>query len=205
MTTLLRIDCSPRTTDSHSRLLADCFEELWKAANPEGNVQYRDLAKMQIPHLENATIEGFYTPREHMSKEAQRATAISDELVKELISANEILISSPLYNYNVPSNLKAYLDQVVRIGYSININENGFYGLLTDKTAHLITAKGGLYKGSSKEALDFQEPYLKAILAYMGIKTENAFSLEGKSDKGLVEQNTRLVRSKMESTFKKQH
>ena len=203
MKTLLRIDCSARTTGSCSRSLADYFEKSWKTTNPEGVVKHRDLAKQQIPHIQNKTIEGFYTPPDQMTTETRKATALSDELIGELSAADEILISSPLYNLNIPSNLKAYLDQVVRIGHTFGINTNGFYGLLENKMAYLITAKGGVYKGSPMEQYDFQESYLPAILGHMGIKIQNTFSLEGTSDHKSQEQNKLALRNSIDQVFKK--
>lgn len=205
MKRLLRIDCSSRTVGSHSRTLADYFEKKWKLVNSSGTVIYRDLAKQQLPHIQNNTIEGFYTPLEHMSPESKKATALSDELIKELKSADDILISSPLYNLNIPSNLKAYLDQVVRIGYTFNINEKGYYGLLEGKSAYLATAKGGLYRGTFMESYDFQEPYLKAILEHMGIKVRGLFSLEGTSVNGILEQNKQMAQESIDQSFKKQN
>ncbi|AUP77939.1 FMN-dependent NADH-azoreductase [Flavivirga eckloniae] len=204
MKTLLRIDCSSRTEGSHSRTLANYFEESWKIANPNGTIIYRDLAKQDLPHIQNNTIEGFYTPIEHMSPEIKEATALSDELIEELKSADDILISSPLYNLNIPSNLKAYLDQVVRIGYTFNINENGYYGLLEEKSAYLVTVKGGVYKGTFMEPYDFQEPYLRAILGHMGIKTQELFSLEGSSDQQTLKQNKVILENEINQSFKKQ-
>ena len=179
MKTLLRIDCSARISGSHSRELADYFEKRWLNINTHGIVIRRDLLKKQIPHIRNETIQGFYTPTEYMTSREKEATALSDELIEELKSVDEVLINSPLYNLNIPSSLKAYLDQVVRIGFTFNINENGYYGLLENKTAHLITVKGGMYTGTPMEQYDFQESYLQTILAYMGIKKQNIFSLEG--------------------------
>jgi FMN-dependent NADH-azoreductase len=185
--------------------LADYFEKNWKLVNPNGTVIYRDLAKQQLPHIQNNTIEGFYTPLEYWSPESKKATALSDELIKELKSADDILISSPLYNLNIPSNLKAYLDQVVRIGHTFNTNEKGYYGLLEDKSAYLATAKGGRYKGTFIEQYDFQEPYLKAILGHMGIKIRGLFSLEGTGDSNVLEQNKRIALHSIDQSFKKQN
>jgi len=203
MKKLLRIDCSSRTVGSHSRALADYFEKNWKITNPDGDVVYRDLAKQQLPHIQNNTIEGFYTPLGKMSLENKKATALSDELITELKSADEILISSPLYNLNIPSNLKAYLDQVVRIGHTFNINENGYYGLLENKTAYLVTVKGGVYKGSPMEQYDFQEPYLNAILGHIGIKVQELFPLEGTSDSKILEKNKLVLQNNIDQSFKK--
>ncbi len=203
MKTLLRIDCSSRLTGSHSRALADYFEENWKAVNTNGSVVYRDLTKNQLPHIQNSTIEGFYMPIEHLSPAHKEALTLSDELIAELIQADEILISSPLYNLNIPSNLKAYLDQTVRVGHTFSINENGYYGLLKDKTAYIITVKGGIYKGTFMEQYDFQVPYLKAILNHIGIEDQEFFSLEGTSDSNIIEQNKDLLQNAIHQHFKK--
>lgn len=201
MKKLLRIDCSARIIGSHSRLLADYFEKKWITANPDGNVIYRDLGKQQLPHIQNSTIEGFYTPSEYMSPDLLKATALSDDLIAELKSANEILISSPLYNLNIPSNLKAYLDQVVRVGHTFSIDETGFTGLLKNKKAYLITVKGGVYKGTAMEQYDFQEPYLNTILGHMGIKVDKLFSLEGTSDNTKLEQNKLVLQTRIDHSF----
>ena len=203
MKTLLRIDCSSRTTGSHSRALADYFEENWKAVNIKGTVIYRDLTKKELPHIQNSTIEGFYTPVENRSSKHKDALELSDELIAELKQADDILISSPLYNLNVPSNLKAYFDQTVRIGHTFGIDENGYYGLLKNKTAYIITVKGGIYKGTFMEQYDFQEPYLRAILGHMGIEDHKLFSLEGTSDSNVIAQNKHLIEHTIDQHFKK--
>ncbi|SNY94549.1 FMN-dependent NADH-azoreductase [Flagellimonas pacifica] len=203
MKKLLRIDCSSRISGSHSRELADYFEKKWTIVNPDGIVIRRDLAKEPPPHIHNNTIEGFYTPNEYCTPEIKEATVLSDKLIAELKSVNEILINSPLYNLNVPSNLKAYVDQIVRIGHTFNINESGYYGLLKNKIAYLITAKGGVYKGTPMEQYDFQEPYLKAILGHMGIETRRLFSLEGASDSKVIEHNKLALRNDIDQSFKK--
>ncbi|RKR07867.1 FMN-dependent NADH-azoreductase [Maribacter vaceletii] len=203
MKTLLRIDCSSRIIGSHSRELADFFEGKWIAENPDGMVIRRDLVKQPLPHIQNNTIEGFYTPIQFATSEIKEATALSDELISELKSAHEVLISSPLYNLNIPSNLKAYFDQVVRIGHTFDIYENGYNGLLENKKAFIITAKGGVYKGTSMEKFDFQESYLKAILGHMGIKTQEIFSLEGTSESKIVEKNKLALHKEINQSLKK--
>jgi FMN-dependent NADH-azoreductase len=203
MKKLLRIDCSSRIIGSHSRELADFFEKKWLIKNPDGMVIRRDLVKQPLPHIQNNTIEGFYTPIQFATSESKEATALSEELISELKSAHEVLISSPLYNLNIPSNLKAYFDQVVRIGHTFDINENGYNGLLENKKAFIITTKGGVYKDTSMEKFDFQEPYLKAILEHMGIKTQEIFSLEGTSESKILEENKLALHKEIKQSLKK--
>ncbi|OJJ21082.1 hypothetical protein BKI52_10955 [marine bacterium AO1-C] len=205
MKTLLRIDASARVDTSYSRSLADYVEKAWKQQNSEHQVIYRDLAKTLIPHLQQNTIEGFYTPQEQMTSAMKDVLAISDELISELLEADEILISSPLYNLNVPSGLKAYLDQVVRIGHTFETGEGGVHqGLLKNKTAYLVLAKGGSYRGTLYEAFDFQEPYLKAILQYIGIKPQAVFSLEGTSDQDTLQRNLPNLYQQIDTIFQTQ-
>lgn len=201
MKTLLRIDSSSRISGSYSRALADYFEEIWKKNASGGKVIYRDLVKHQIPHIHSRTIEGFYTPKENMNAELLRATALSDELIAEIKSADELLISSPLYNLTIPSSLEAYFGQVMRIGHTFNNGENGSYGLLQGIKAFIITAKGGIMKGTAMEQYDFQEPYLKAILNYMGIKVEALFSLEGTEHESVASENTQQVQQSILEYF----
>lgn len=201
MKTLIRIDSSSRIKNSHSRELADYFENIWRNNHKEGQVIYRDLAKDRLPHIHNSTIEGFFTPPENMNPDTLSATALSDELIAELKSADEILISSPLYNLTIPSNLKAYIDHVMRIGHTFDIGKNGSIGLLSGIKAYIITAKGGVMKGTEMEKFDFQEPYLKAILNYMGINVAGLFSLEGTAMESTADQNTELVKRSISDYF----
>lgn len=201
MKTLLRIDSSPRINISQSRLLADYFEKKWIENNPKGNIIRRDLATSLIPHLDNLTIEGFYTPLENMTQELISATSLSDELINEIKSSDDILISSPLYNLNIPSSLKAYIDQIMRINRTFELSPNGSKGLLIGRKAYIITSKGGVMKGTEMEKFDFQEPYLTSVLNYMGVRTEALFSLEGTAHGNLAELNIRKIKEIISSHF----
>ena len=202
MTRLLRIDASARTVGSHSRRLADFVEASWRAQNPNGKVVYRDLVKTPIPHIQNETILGFYTPASDMTLPLKMATALSDELITELKSCDEILISSPLYNLSIPSNLKAYIDQIVRVGHTFQVTEEGqYYGLLKGKKAYLALVKGANYSGTPMEAYDFQQPYLKAILSYLGIELTEVFCLEGTSHPESLELNMPKILTQIKNRF----
>ena len=181
MKTLLRVDCSSVRRGSLSKELSDYFEVSWKKTHPEGKVISRDLAKEHIPHIENSTILGFSTPVENMTEEDKTATALSDELIAELKEADEILVSSPMYNLSVPSVLKAYIDQVTRIRHTFGISQQGYRGLLEGKAGYTITTKGGYYKGTIAESYDFHEPYIKILLEFIGIEVKGQISLEGTS------------------------
>lgn len=201
MKTLLRIDASSRIEGSHSRELGDYFERCWRLANLENHVVNRELLASEIPHIHQDTIEGFYTPLEYFDDRLRAATALSDELIAELKSADEILITSPLYNLNIPSNLKAYFDQVTRVGHTFMVTESGYQGMLHGKRAYVITAKGGNYKGTELEKYDFQGPYLRAILGHMGISVDRIIDLEGSSDPERVDPNKQALKNEIDSIF----
>lgn len=183
-------------------MLAQYVQERWLEAHPNGKLIHRDLARQAIPHIQNKTIEGFYLPTDQMSAQHQRATALSDELIEELKASDDILISSPLYNLNIPSNLKAYFDQVVRIGQTFASSKEGYYGILENKTAYLMTVKGGVYQGTSMAQYDFQEPYLRTILNFIGIRTAASFSLEGTSNPLTLEEKKLELQKHIDQYFK---
>jgi len=202
MKTLLRLDCSSRLHASISRELSKFFEEKWLQANPNGTVIYRDLIKSNVPHVNEAAIIGFNSAPEHMTNDLIEATEVSAGLIQELRQADEVLISSPLYNLNVPSSLKAYFDQVVRHGHTFDIDETGYHGRLTKIKAYLITVKGGVVKGTPFEKFDFQDPYLEAILNYIGISVEKLFSVEGTAHEHLAEKNKNEIKNEIRNHFK---
>ena len=202
MKTLLRIDASSRVEGSHSRALADYTELQWKKKYPGGKIVLRDLVSFEIPHIHHSTIQGFYTPAEHMTDDLLKATALSDELIAELKQADEVLISSPLYNLNIPSSLKAYIDQITRVNHTFQVSDDGVYaGLLNGKIAYLALVKGGSYAGTPMEAYDFQSPYLKAILYQLGIVVKNTFSLEGATDAVQLQQKLPIIHQQINQAF----
>ncbi|MEO1054552.1 MAG: NAD(P)H-dependent oxidoreductase [Bacteroidota bacterium] len=200
MKKLLRIDASSRMTESHSRKLADEFEKTWLAANPDGEVIHRDVVKHPLPHIHEATITGFYTPIDQHDDTLKQAVALSDEVIEELQSADEILISSPLYNFSIPSALKAYIDHISRAGFTFSYDENGFKGLVNANKAYVATAKGAVYAGTEISGLDMMEPYLKLILNFLGIEQVEFLNVEGTSmDENAVAQTRNDAITKMNS------
>lgn len=173
MQTLLRIDASARSDGSHTRSLADYFQAKWCDAYPEGGVIRRSLADNPVPHLTDALIQAFQAPDHSRSADGH----LSDTLIEELRSADHVLIGSLLYNLNVPSPLKAYFDHVVRSGITFAAEPDGYRGLLTGKRATVIAGRGGMASGTGMD--DFQSPYLKAILAFIGIEAVDIVTLEG--------------------------
>ena len=170
MPNLLRIDSSARSTGSYSRRLGDAFEAAWCARHPGASVIRRDVAAEPVPHIADATIAGFYTPPEAMTPELRAATALSDELLAELMAADVLLITTPMYNFSIPSALKAWVDQIVRIGHTFSYDGANFTGLVTGRRAVVACAYGaaGYGEGGPLAAYDLLHGYLQLLLGFLG-------------------------------------
>ncbi len=169
MKTLLRLDSSPRGERSHSRQLTGLYTQTWQQAHPDGKVVQRDLGRQPVPLVtEDWIAAAFSNPADHTA-EQQAAIAVSNELVDELLAADELLIGAPMYNFTVPASLKAWIDQIVRVGRTFEYPS--YKGLVSGKTATIITARGGAGYGPGEAMahLDAEVPYLKSILGFIGI------------------------------------
>ena len=166
--TLLRIDSSARGR-SVSRQLTSRFVEEWKKHNPNGQVVERDLALTPLPHITDEFPAGS-ADLASLSSEQREYLTTSDALVDELLSADIIVIGSPMYNYAISWELKAWIDQIVRLGRTVTYGANGPQGLLLGKKVVVITSRGGAYAaGTPRAPFDFQEPYLRHIFRFIGI------------------------------------
>jgi FMN-dependent NADH-azoreductase len=169
MPTLLRIDASSRRDGSHSRALADAFETAWSNRFPGETVMRRDLATNPIGHIHEATIAGFYTPADKLDASLKGALSLSDQLIDELNAADIILIATPMYNFTIPSALKSWIDQIVRINRTFSYDGTNFTGLVKTKRVVVVTAFGaGGYTGPLAGA-DFVTPYLKFLFGFLGV------------------------------------
>ncbi|MBF1999924.1 MAG: FMN-dependent NADH-azoreductase [Synechococcales cyanobacterium C42_A2020_086] len=180
MTHLLHVDASPRGERSISRTLSREFVERWQATHPGSTVTYRDLGHAPVPHVTEAWIAAaFSSPNEH-TPEMTDAIRLSDMLIDELLAADCYVFGVPMYNFSVPSGFKAYIDQIVRAGRTFAVTESGYKGLVEGKKALVITAEGGVYRpGSPAADYNFHEPYLRAILGFMGITDVNVIHADG--------------------------
>lgn len=181
MSTLLHVDSSPLET-SISRELAREFVKTWKSAHPTGTVLYRDLAANPPKPLDTAWIYSAFTPADARTPEQKAALAQSDELIAELLKADEYVISAAMHNFTVPSTLKLWIDQVVRVGQTFSYSAKGPEGLLKGKKATILTASGGIYaEGTPAAAANFVDPYLKTIFGFIGITDLKVVSAGGAS------------------------
>jgi FMN-dependent NADH-azoreductase len=166
MPTLLTIDVSPRYDYSTSRKLTSLFVDKWSEANPDGRVIKRDLVKTNLPFVDLPWIGGAFTPPEQHSPESAAAIKVSDDLVSELQAADHIVIGTPMYNFTIPAQLKAYIDHIVRVGVTVIDN----VGQLTGKKVTVILASGGDYSpGSPTEGYNLASGYLRQVLGFLGM------------------------------------
>jgi len=155
----------------------------WREHNPGGRVVERDLARTSLSFVDSEWIAGAFSPPETHTEGHKRAIAISDELTLELQQADEIILDTPMYNFAIPAVLKAWIDHVVRAGKTFRYSSAGRpEGLLASKNIRVlvIIASGGKYTGVPElAALDYEAPYLRFILGFMGITDVRFIQAEG--------------------------
>ena len=162
MTKLLVVETSPRGDYSISRQMTRRFVADWRIAHPDGEVTERDLMKTDLPFVTAPWLQAYFTPPEQHSPEMKAALRLSDELVGEILAADHIVIATPVYNYNVPAALKAWVDHIVRKGMTLGFDGRG---LVVGKTATVLLASGGIYtEGSPIRDRDIASQYLRLIL-----------------------------------------
>ena len=168
MPTLLVVESSPRGEHSISRGLTRQFVDHWMTNNPEGRVVERDLMTSDLPFVTLPWLGAYFTPSEQHSAEMKDLLRLSDELVAELLAADHIAIGTPVYNYNIPAVLKAYIDHIVRKGMTLGLSGEG---LVHGKTCTILMASGGVYtEGSAIRDRDLATAYLRLILKVIGIE-----------------------------------
>ena len=170
MATLLKIDVSPRGGESYSRQLGDTFLAGFQAAHPGSTVVTRDLAKNPPTFVDVQWIGGAFSPPDQLTDAHRAALKLSDDIIAEVQAADHILITTPMYNFQVPAVLKAWIDHLVRSGVTFAYGANGPEGLIRGKKVTVIVASGGEYAaGSPIAAYDMLTPYLKAIFGFLGL------------------------------------
>jgi FMN-dependent NADH-azoreductase len=166
---LLRIDSSARRK-SVSRQLTDRFVETWKKQNPAGQVIERDLATTSLPLITDEWTLAAYSDPASLTPAQRETLAVSDTLVEELLAADTIVIGAPMYNLTVSALLKAWIDQIVRVGRTVLYGTSGTEGVLKGKKVVILTSRGGAFRpGTPTAQYDHQEPYLRHILGFIGL------------------------------------
>jgi FMN-dependent NADH-azoreductase len=164
---LLVVQTSPRGDRSISRHLTRRFVASWQVGHPDGHVVDRDLVETDLAFANAPWLQAYFTPPEQHSAEMKDVLRLSDQLVAELLAADHLVIATPVYNYNVPAALKAWIDHIVRKGLTLGMDGKG---LVTGKKATVLLASGGVYtEGSPIRERDIASQYLRLILNVIGI------------------------------------
>ena len=166
---LLRVDSSARQK-SVTRQLTEAFVAAWKKQSPDSQIVERDVAASVIPPISDDWVTASRTSPAKRTHAEHEALALSDQLVEELETADVILIGAPMHNFTISAPLKAWVDQIVRPGRTVEYGPHGRKGLLQRKKVVVLTSRGGTYSDTSPQTkFDYQAPYLRVIFDFIGI------------------------------------
>lgn len=198
MKTLLKIQAALFGAHGNSSQLADRFAGNWLAKNPGGRVVTRDLAAEQVPHLTAERFQSLLARPEERTPVQKAVSDYSDELIAELRNADVIVFAVPMYNFSVPSTLRAYFDHIARAGITFRYTANGAEGLIQGKKAYVFITRGGFYP----EDADTQTPYLRQFLGFIGITDVQFVHAEGLAiSEESREKSLKTARNAIESIF----
>ena len=176
MTTVLKISSSIYAESGQSSQLGNQFIDALRERDPGVRVIERDLAREPIPHLDAARFQAFLTKPEERTPEQQAVAGFSDALIEELRRADVIVLGVPMYNYGIPTQLKAWFDHIARAGVTFKYTEQGPVGQLTGKKAYVFATRGGAYAGTPADHL---APHVRQFLALLGINDVEFVYAEG--------------------------
>jgi FMN-dependent NADH-azoreductase len=182
---LLQIDSSPLGDASASRQLTKAIAAALQKAQPTARLVYRDLAATPPAHLSGQILAAMGGAPVENDADVQRDVQLGEEILAEFLAADVIVIGAPMYNFSVPSQLKAWLDRIARAGRTFRYTEQGPVGLVTGKRVIIASSRGGIYAGDAslqdgwRHAMDFQEDYLRRVLGFLGISDIEIVRAEG--------------------------
>lgn len=176
---ILHIDASAtKGAASHSRRLSAELVSALKTRHADATIVYRDLAVDRLPHVDT-TIRQAWTPEGQQDEALQDVGSRSRALVEEIKDADVLVIGSPMYNFTVPSTLKAWIDHIAIAGQTFRYTENGPKGLLDGKRAYLALSSGGIYSQGPGQAREHLASYLTSIMSFVGITEVRVVRAEG--------------------------
>jgi FMN-dependent NADH-azoreductase len=193
---ILQINASARSVGANSTRLADAITARLSAQHPAAVVELRDLASAPHPVLDEPALGALFTPAEQRTPEQAARVALDDALIAQVQSADAIVLGVPMYNFGVPVQLKTWIDAIARVGVTFRYTEKGPEGLLKGKKVYVALARGGLYRDTPA---DSQTPYLKNVLAFLGMTDVEFIFAEGlamgadSANKAFAEAEARLA------------
>ncbi|NMH26619.1 FMN-dependent NADH-azoreductase [Flavobacterium silvaticum] len=179
MKNILHVTSSPRGDESISTQLGRAIVSELISKNPGSELVEIDLVNNPFPHLDGKQTTALRTPTDLLTEEQKQLLERSNEAVRQLFTADHIIISLPLHNFGIASVLKSWLDNVIRAGHTFSYSSEGPKGLLSGKKVHIAIATGGIYSDGPMAALDFAVPYLESIFKFIGITDFEVYRAEG--------------------------
>lgn len=209
MKKILVINASARKVQSHSRTLTDVFVNYWKKQHPDAIINCRELGNGDVPHITNDWITANLKPVAERTDSDLHILAASDTFINELRQADIIVLGTPMYNWSIPSTLKAYIDQVMRFNETFTIDPSNeakpYVGLLQNKTLVLLVARGlSEYEpGEHNASLNFQTTYLETVFNMMGIDAIQMVAVNGSSLKEALANTIGLAHQQVKSLIER--
>lgn len=177
---VLHVDSSVNGAASVSRGLSRQVVDTWVANHPDAEVEYLDLAVDTPPHFSASSMVIRRPGSEPLSEAEQREAALAEALVSQFLAADVVVIGAPLYNFSIPSQLKAWIDRLAQAGRTFRYTEKGPEGLAGGKTVISVLSRGGIYSTSEVgQAMEHQETYLKTVFGFFGVKDVRVVRAEG--------------------------
>lgn len=173
---ILQINSSSRPDASHSSRLASAIVERVQTSQGKGQVTVRDLGRTPVAELDEAALQALFTAAEQRTAEQAERVAIDDALIAEIQAADVVVLGVPMYNFGVPAQLKNWIDAIARARVTFTYTEKGPVGLLTGKKVYVALTRGGRYRNTPA---DTQVPYLKTVLAFLGMSDVQFVYAEG--------------------------
>jgi FMN-dependent NADH-azoreductase len=199
---LLHIDSSVLSDNSVTRPLTRAVVDEWKRAHPDLAVTYRDLAEQAPAHLSAEIVGARFLPPERHNALQQAETAFGETLLQEFLTADVIVLGAPMYNFSIPSQLKAWLDRVMVAGRTFKYTAAGPMGLAGGKQVVIVSSRGGMYSEGAAQAMDHQEAYLRTALGFIGISGVSVVRAEGVNMEGRREPAVAAARQQIRALLK---
>ena len=178
MCTILLINSSPRGNASYSKQIAESVINDLRKDQPNAKLMVRDLARAPLPHIDDDFVTATRSPDGPQTDRQRALLATSDALIEELFAADIVIIAAPMINFSVSSTLKSWFDYIARAGRTFRYGEAGPQGLVTGKRVIVVSASGGIYSGEHA-AFDFQVPWLRNMLGFLGMTDVDVIRVEG--------------------------
>lgn len=188
MKNILHLKSSLLGAASSSIKLGDAIVAKIREKYPANTLEELNLVEMGIPHLTPAALRPLFIPEDQLTAEDRASNRLSDELVKQLMAADIIVIGAPLINFTIHTSLKAWIDHITRPKITFGYSEDGRpVGMVTGKKVYVAMSSGGIYSEGPGKENDFVAPYLKAFLGFLGMTDLTVFRAEGLKVPGVME------------------